>query len=659
MSMVRLYDDITVTATRGYNYLTQAQLGYKKVTKGAIFMISNMYATGVVALDMLNTNAYPDMQLNETEFIPINSTTNWRLAIRAIVSPMNKSIVISHNYTSLGTKTVTAKMSDHFGNAFIKEANLQIQQGISNLSVLINNRVDGECQIYEPCPLEVLLNNDPGYGPVTYYWIIEDSSVQTVQNIIQHTFKSLGVFMLNLTVKDSISRKQLLVNITIQSNITGLHFFAGNASESASILGRSAEFLFYVSTGGGYICIVDFGDNTMIKIEDKWPELKPNNTLISKDYDSASEQDYVVSINCANHLSRSSLLFTHHVQKEITGLRLSRRGVPLNTAFTIEFVIDTGTNAMAEMQVDGIKDSSLVFSNMIGRGSPYPPQSSFKTLSITIKVSNLVSEVTLIDTFEVSWPIEEPSFEIEPKLPIYVFPGPILFLIGMSAGYNVRVEIYTGDELDKSKPNVLIRNSGLWTALVQYEYKYTYPGDHIITCVLWNALTNFTFKKQITMLSNVSRLQVSLAADPVVLMSNGIGLAEFVFNYLLDTMDGSHANVSIWPDHVTAPNLMLGPFPLGMDFLFNTNRVPLKYAYELAGVFTAKFTVTNLLSTADYFLSVNVQESIYGFYIEVNPPQVKPGGSVTINAYMMQGTGVRYSLHVDGQLVQSFNRLCK
>ena len=282
-------------------------------------------------------------------------------------------------------------------------------------------------------------------------------------------------------------------------------------------------------------------------------------------------------------------------------------------------------------------------------------------LGVYILLKNYVSSVYLNTTFEISSSIVNPTFSLnptsDPQIPnnlmytyMYAYnANKITFAIGMQSGSNIKITIYTGDELqDSLTPNIEIATVGDWNNGINnvigqmITYNYTRPGDFQIKVNLSNTQGFFLFSQTIRIISKVDNLIPSLRVSPVYFKTySGIGLAEYMFTCDETSKAGSHSLVTFWPGDST--NATYGPFTLGMDFIADISRVALSYTYISAGNYTSSFLVSNILGSKVFTLSVNVVISIDMFYIDVVPKYALPNQVVTITAYMLQGNGVSLS----------------
>ena len=254
----------------------------------------------------------------------------------------------------------------------------------------------------------------------------------------------------------------------MEMNITGLNFYAGTSiNSSSSIIGQTAAFLFYMLTGNEYTCIIDYGDGSpQITFQDQPYNL--NNTYMYHYYAQPSENMYQVQLNCSNSISNQSIALAHFTQYELKDLQLVKYGVAPNTPYSIDFMVTSGsTPYLIESLVDGIIDNGVakdligsVWPSIVYKASSRNGETNANVYNVYVRLANLVSMVELNSTFEISAPIQNPTFSItpitnNPQMAEFTYEyvynaNEISFNIGIQAGANVKVAIFTGDELTYS-----------------------------------------------------------------------------------------------------------------------------------------------------------------------------------------------------------------
>lgn len=468
-----------------------------------------------------------------------------------------------------------------------------------------------------------------------------------------------------MTTTTTTTTTTTFYNSTI-TPISGLRFYSGNSIQSASVIGSVADFLFTISTGIYYVCTVDFGDGSPKVIFQDQP-YNLNNTIVNHTFSQSQETVYRVYIICVNNLNNQSLYIDHYTQKELYGLQLIKTSGLINTIFSIDFMILSGSSPhFLESYVDSIldgvsKDTSSIGPSEIFRGSLRNPQSVPLVYLVFINMSNYVSNLKLNTTFKINSIIINPTFSIQPIAPFFTYEyiynsNQFSFLISMDSGSNVEVTIFTGDEPSYSKTaNILIETIGNWNnGISNVKHTYANPGDFEIMANISNSFSYFMFRQKITIISRVDDLIPSLLQSPVIFFINS-GKADFQFVYN-GTKAGSHAVVTFWPGDLT--NNSYGPFKLGMDFDFNISRVPLSYKYKLPGTYECSFLVSNPLGSKVFTLKVVVVVGMYGFYIDVNPKYAYTNQLVDVSAFMIQGNNVDFHFFQNGNSIASQPRAC-
>jgi hypothetical protein len=647
---------------------------------GSVFSIT--LTSGALGAENSTT---PDYSLNGFAAFAKILDANQRVMARITVEPLEKSISTFKSYSKAGNYTLTASASNPMLNAIpvTNTTTIMILEGITGLAFKPR---DGYCRLNAVCYLDSSVATG---SSIDYYWSLANATLNTTSTTISFTFAQNGHFPVNLLAVNQVSQRFATLNVLVSDRLAGLQFYSGSSAQSASIIGQNAPFLFILASGSGFSCHVDFGDGSaQLAFADQPYNL--NNTLIQHAYP-ATEAKYKVNIACWNSINDLTLSLDHYTQFGLTGLSLVQTGARLNTPYSIDFVLASGSTPYSlEFRLDSQLDSSVTASNKVAGSAPPrivykgPAKSAatqYQLYFVHIKMLNYVSSVELNATFEISSPIIRPTFDlspasdpsilaIDPSLTYaYTFTSDSLleltFSLSMESGSNVNIKIATGDELDPSVPNIQIATSGSWqngVNNVQYGsigYAYRSPGDYQIRVNLSNSLNSVTLTKSITIISPVDGLVPGLAQSPVVFKSyaRNAALAQFVFGYFGSTKAGSHATVRFWPGD--AVNSVQGPFLLGMDFAANSSKSSLSFDYKTPGSYNCSFLVANLLGSKTFRLAVSVVHGFDGFYIDVDPKSARINQAVEISAYMIFGEEVTLEFYQNGMLLASKPRACK
>ncbi|CAF0878833.1 unnamed protein product [Brachionus calyciflorus] len=344
-----------ITLTAGYN-LIQPFGGATGVKQGWILgLVQN---TGRVSIDASGKAPVSDY----TDASPLlNSTCNGAFHIRAFVS--KPTIFSSSNlYTLVKNYTLSASITSPI-NIAAKTASFAIYERIQELSVITDN---GQCQVDVECTFTATTLKGSG---ITYEWRLPSINTTTTTAILKHTFTSNGVFDIILFAYNPVSNETYFFTIKVLIVVSKPKLFASSlfSTDSSSIVGKNAEFLFTLKTGLGYTCTINWGDLSTEKFDDS---LSPkNNTIFVHLY--AREANYNVSIYCENSISNDFSSIIHSAQHEITNLRLTRWFSFRNIQFSVEFALDFGTSPEFQMTYNGQTDSVTYNSvSRTGAGSP-------------------------------------------------------------------------------------------------------------------------------------------------------------------------------------------------------------------------------------------------------------------------------------------------
>ena len=273
---------------------------------------------------------------------------------RVIVQPIAKTISTFKQYTTPGTFNVqvsvnNAHLSGIANNSFTVVAAIPI-------TGLTFNAAGGFCPLNLPCSIASSITTGSG---VNYFWTVGNTTMNTTLTTITQTFTAIGLYPITLFAINLVSNQTYTLSIQVSDRITGLSFYAGLTSQSASVIGQNAMFLFSLTSGSRYTCVVDYGDSSgLVSFQDLPYNL--NGTYIQHMYSENTEQMYTVSINCSNYLNSQMLSFNHHIQNVLSGLALIANGTTLNTAYSIDFMVSSGSTPYSVVcLIDGILDSGV------------------------------------------------------------------------------------------------------------------------------------------------------------------------------------------------------------------------------------------------------------------------------------------------------------
>lgn len=662
---------IPITLQAGYNLITSSVLGQISVLPGYIPYFA--FQTGRIAVDSSGTAPLSDWFYDTLiGYNKLSASQNWRLYVRAIVTPSMKGLGLFHAYTTAGTYTVTATVS----NPYLTTPSLTVSQlvtltplpvSIANLTLVTTSGTPNVCFLNVACGFQanVLVGN-----PTLYDFTLGSTTNTTNQSLFYYTFTSTGAYSVSVTARNSISFATYTLSITISSGIGGLSFKAGNMPNSSSIVGQPANFLFIIKVGSNYQCTINYGDGSPIAtISDASAYI--NNTYVSHTY--TSENVYSVNITCASPTNVLNQTFSHYAQYPLLGLALTSTGTLVNTAYSIAFTLTSGSFPNQFLfYIDGVLDTGAMYSNLAGQSSNRAAETTPAVHTVFINMTNEVSTIQLNGTFQVSSPLQNVKFAVLPASGIsaytYLYPAYLNLTTSMTSGANVLISISadSGNPTGSTLPNntVSVQTTGTWVDPNVITYFYVNPGAYTLRANISNSLVSYGFTQAVKIMSTVNDLIPNLVtnSNKVVFQSfdggvTGTALAQFVFNYVGNTKSGSDAFVTFWPGDTA--NSTYGPFALNMDFNANVSRSPLQYTYTALGTYTATFFVTNPLGSKYYTFPITVVFSLMGFYVDVSPSFTTVGTAVNVNAYLIQGNNVQYQWLVDSSEIASGTRACK
>ena len=75
---------------------------------------------------------------------------------------------------------------------------------------------------------------------------------------------------------------------------------------------------------------------------------------------------------------------------------------------------------------------------------------------------------------------------------IYLFSEIITFILDVSSGTNVQVQLYIGEEQFLKTLPISQLESGLWIKPLNINRYYKYPGDYTVTAIFSNSISSVT-----------------------------------------------------------------------------------------------------------------------------------------------------------------------
>jgi hypothetical protein len=325
---------VSLSLTAGYNLFTQSTLGAINVYPGYIPYFGG--SINSIAVDTSGIAPFNDFLYSSSTGFTVISPL--RFYVRTIVSPSLKAISAFRLYSTPGTYTVTATVS----NILLPYSNVVTSTVTVTLAPIpitglqfATSYGSAVCYMNTPCIFQstVATGNN-----INYEWNVAGNITTTNLTSITSTFTSVGTYVITLVASNSISTANYTLSISVANQMYGLSFKAGTMPYSSSIVGQSADFLFIILAGANYNCAVKFGDGSSTTVTDAVYYV--NNTYVSHTY--SSEAVYTVSVNCTNPLNSLNLTFNHYVQYPLVGLALTNTGALLNTAYTVGYSLQSG-----------------------------------------------------------------------------------------------------------------------------------------------------------------------------------------------------------------------------------------------------------------------------------------------------------------------------
>jgi PKD repeat protein len=311
-------------------------------------------SANMLALNDASNNT-TDYFLSGSLFTPLGTS----VMARVIMRQQNKLLSTFKKYSSAGNFTLNVSISNRLISGYqqTQSASVMILDGIAGLSFV--PRI-AYCQLSVACFLDSSVLSGSG---ISYYWSIENSTLNTTSPSVSYTFTLNGYYAVGLIAENLVSSAVYSLNVLVTDRLIGLGFHAGGSMQSASVIGQSAPFLFYLMSGAGYTCDVSFGDGSaMLTFSDQPYNL--NGTIINHSY-ASTEAVYSVYVVCWNSINSLNLSFSHFTQYALTGLRLVSQGVSLNTPYSVDFLVAAGSSPHdLKYFVNGVLDAAITPSRL-------------------------------------------------------------------------------------------------------------------------------------------------------------------------------------------------------------------------------------------------------------------------------------------------------
>lgn len=612
----------------------------------------NSSSSGSIMLDPnCGYSGWPSLRVNGSNLDVLDSSLGFcQFYMNVFVARPNKMSTLK-TYSLPGEYTVSATLHNVYGTSTLSQ-NIIVVGNLTNLTILANNG--------QPCIENIACNLTAitvGGLNVSFNWSSTEFQPISTQNAsIYPIFTSAGTFWVNLTAYDEYSNElsaSVQVVVSMQNYSLSLQVLNTDSISSLypDVSMRNLSLLFSTGPSSQYVCVLHI-DSSMTFNE----TIYPNNSVIV--YHANRTGDYHITLNCSYPFGSAWFNFTHRVEDPIKNLTLLNNTVSQNTPFQLIASIQSGTNPVVSLWLNGIKDNGFTFNSaqLIGISSPFA--TALPGLNnVTINAYNNVSNVTIHSTILVAYSIQNATITcLSPTAVIngiiyYAFGTIINCTLNMLSGSDVSASIYAGDSTIAIYSNNF---TGQWSLPISFTHNYLTPGDYQATALLSNALSQVTLTKTIGIVSSVNQL-VPSSSQSSVNLGNPV---QFWFSYTGTTMSGSNSEVTFWPGD--ASNATQGPFNLSMNFNTNLSGANLAYTYTAPGIFNVTFLIRNVLGQqAVYSLSVEVIASLSGLYVQLSPPSILLGQTVTVNVYLTQGTNALLNCLVNGVFLTSITRTCK
>jgi hypothetical protein len=251
----------------GYNFIHTPQL---KIKSG---MILGFYQNdSIIAVDIYNrpkySDAYSDAHTNGSAKYSIDATEKFAYFVKAYLSrSVNGSIMKQFDKSGDQNVTVYFPKNQNFTRT------IKIIEKVTNAKISVESIV---CQVGIACKIMVSIQTG---SYVNYTWIINNQTQSSTSNKTSPIFTSAGIAQVNVIAYNFVSNSSASYSVDIVDKIRNVSLNC-IYNQCVSKVNQNTSFLFYLESGTGYNCQIDFGDKTTsFNFSDQPIDL--NNTLIN------------------------------------------------------------------------------------------------------------------------------------------------------------------------------------------------------------------------------------------------------------------------------------------------------------------------------------------------------------------------------------------
>lgn len=439
-------------------------------------------------------------------------------------------------------------------------------------------------------------------------------------------------------VLNVLSNKMLSCDIEIQEPIESLrlirpaiHVMGITAGSNGTLIianRNPVEFLIHVSSGNNLTTlwnpqrfITHFVSVCPVTLS-ALPECSASGP--SDSYSSASlmfANSSVLEIHVQNDVSSAKLVFDIQVQfpvKNVTLVRIRSGALCVGVEESFEAVIDGGS----ELQINWSVNGTMLVHNTTVLNHTFALEGFYE---IQVNVSNMVSSAHAEYIYMVIKTAKPRNMKFTTAPQNYTTSNIVSFeaMVEVTLGTPFRVLWDFGDGNDVSYDT----SASGSTMTFQENHNFTIPGQFTVNLTVFDSFDSVSITHSILIKNKITMLvfkasKSSLAVGEVVsFYAQPIGDSDVVFLY---------------------------NYGAGLPVL-TTNRTTTSKSFSTAGQYNITLTADNIVSSADAYLLLTVDEYIKDLTLSSDGPKMQ-GLPITVKASLTSGTNVLYSFSFDSNI---------
>ena len=531
----------------------------------------------------------------------MDADTGELLASQWAAAPENLT-QMSHTFADVKRYTLLFNVSNDVSDANVT-LTFDVDVPVTGASAVIT-----AARPHEECLLNVTFVN--GTRPQFYVtWDTEFSAALTNKSyfVSRHNYSVIGIHEVNICVQNSVSMSNFTVDAYVSYDVADLTLSQVDYSDEPNF--RNVTFLSTISNGTHVTMVTTFGDDffTVMYYDDP-----PLEKRFSHEYDAVG--DYNVTVESFNHISSMSQTITSTVNVAIVGFSVNLPDkVITGKPFVITFSVAQGnpvTFKILQTTVDKSPPALPVASNetkVPAHNMTFVFNSpGDKTLRATAENTVMgevktYTEILKVDVYAV---ISNFSVAMEEKAVPYAKTGEeIKLIVSMTSGSHVGVTCHFGDGKTPETKFYGTREADGKT--LDYTHTYTAAGNYSPVCNASNIYSSDVFDFGTVVIQNeIPGITVQSGA---VIVAVPDGADEYTVELTTSKLptnpfctwrfaDGSRRTV----------------FAAALAEPQDAYRETFTYGDKLIGKRTVHVTCSNLVSSVEATVEVDVQQKLIG-----------------------------------------------